>query len=322
MATQTLSDANATVNAGYYAATTLNAVDTDLVSTNIKSSVDIFGTVGTFTSDGDAVAGDMRTGKKAYVNGALVTGTVAAGAANVDGANGVNPVAIPAGIYAGTETATANDADLTAANIKSGVNIFGVAGTASLTSQSVVPITGQTSTVPLDPAPEGSDGNLHKGVAYPNPRFTAHTDNNGDGDCVDDGETCNGTVTDNLTGLIWLKNANCFGSRSWANALTDCGGLANGSCGLTDGSTAGNWRLPNIKELQSLIDFAYSGPALSANPFTSVELNNYWTSTTLANSNTISTNTRSAVVISLSSGAVSSATKTLTRYVWPVRGPQ
>ena len=35
-----------------------------------------------------------------------------------------------------------------------------------------------------------------KGVAWPNPRFT------------DNG---NGTVTDNLTGLIWLKNANCFG---------------------------------------------------------------------------------------------------------------
>ena len=39
--------------------------------------------------------------------------------------------------------------------------------------------------------------------------------------------------------------------------------LKSGQCGLTDGSVAGNWRLPNVKELQSLIDFAYSKPALS-----------------------------------------------------------
>ena len=30
----------------------------------------------------------------------------------------------------------------------------------------------------------------------------------------------NGTVTDNLTGLIWLKNANCGGAKDWATALT------------------------------------------------------------------------------------------------------
>lgn len=41
------------------------------------------------------------------------------------------------------------------------------------------------------------DGALQKGVAWPNPRFT---------------DNANGTVTDNLTGLIWLKNANCFSS--------------------------------------------------------------------------------------------------------------
>ena len=43
-----------------------------------------------------------------------------------------------------------------------------------------------------------------KGVAWPNPRFT------------DNG---NGTVTDNLTGLIWLKNANCFGTKKLGDGL-------------------------------------------------------------------------------------------------------
>jgi len=45
----------------------------------------------------------------------------------------------------------------------------------------------------------GDDGDLKKGVVWPNPRFTDNED---------------GTVTDNLTGLIWLKNANCFGAKN------------------------------------------------------------------------------------------------------------
>jgi hypothetical protein len=57
----------------------------------------------------------------------------------------------------------------------------------------------------------------------------------------------NGTVTDNLTGLTWLKNANCFGPSSWFDAVAFCKALKNGQCGLADGSNPGDWRLPNIK---------------------------------------------------------------------------
>ncbi len=78
--------------------------------------------------------------------------------------------------------------------------------------------------------PTGDDGDLGKGIAWPRPRFT------------DNG---NGTVTDNLTGLIWLKNANCFGLRAWNDAVSDCNGLNSGECGLSDDSNAGDWRLPN-----------------------------------------------------------------------------
>ena len=92
----------------------------------------------------------------------------------------------------------------------------------------------------------GEDGDLQKGVKWPKPRFK------------DNG---NGTVTDRLTKLIWLKNANAFGERTWEQALSDANTLASGSAGLTDGSVAGDWRLPNVKELQSLIDFAYDNPA-------------------------------------------------------------
>jgi hypothetical protein len=104
-------------------------------------------------------------------------------------------------------------------------------------SSAGVPKTGQTVTYAT-----GDDGDLQKGTSWPNPRFT----DNGDG-----------TVTDNLTGLIWLKNANCFGDRTWADALTDSGGLADGSCALTDGSSAGDWHLPNVRELHSLISYGW-----------------------------------------------------------------
>jgi hypothetical protein len=134
-----------------------------------------------------------------------------------------------------------------------------------LTSPGLVPVTktGQTNKYA-----DGDDGDLKKGVAWPVPRFT----DNGDG-----------TVTDNLTGLIWLKKADCFGERTWTQALSDCNNLADGSCGLTDGSSAGDWRLPNVRELQSLIDYGRYGPALPAgHPFTNVQSSYYCSSRTYA----------------------------------------
>lgn len=92
--------------------------------------------------------------------------------------------------------------------------------------------TGQTPTVPLNPAPAGSDGALQKGVPWPSPRFT---------------NNLNGTVTDNLTGLIWLQNANKWGAVTWDTARNNCNTLAADGFTLTDGSVAGDWRLPNVK---------------------------------------------------------------------------
>ena len=110
----------------------------------------------------------------------------------------------------------------------------------------------------------------------------------------------NGTVTDNLTGLIWLKNANCAGAmENWNTAIdyaaalydggTSCFGTG-GDCGLSDGSSAGDWRLPNRNEVLSLINIAYYNPALSdaagtrpwleGNPFTGVQSVKYWSSST------------------------------------------
>ena len=150
----------------------------------------------------------------------------------------------------------------------------------------------------------GDDSELRRGVLWPTPRFT------------DNG---NGTVKDNLTGLIWLKNANCFGARTWDQALTDANGLASPSCGLTDGSLAGHWRLPNVRELLSLIDFAASSPAIpSGTPFAGVQPSvRYWSSTVVAN------NTPNAWDIDFDIGTVNrNQAKTNTYFVWPVSGGQ
>ncbi|MFZ5797729.1 MAG: DUF1566 domain-containing protein [Thermodesulfobacteriota bacterium] len=131
---------------------------------------------------------------------------------------------------------------------------------------------------PCDPvacAGTGEDGELQTGVTA-SPRFT----DNGDG-----------TVTDRLTGLIWLQEGNCitfFGGdttgqnpRTWGPALEAANKLASGYCGLTDGSVAGDWRLPNIRELQSLLDYSQFDPALPpGHPFLNAVSSYYWSSTT------------------------------------------
>jgi len=173
----------------------------------------------------------------------------------------------------------------------------------------MVPKTGQTTSYAT-----GDDGQYKRGVAWPNPRFT------------DNG---NGTVTDNLTGLIWLKDANCvtFGTpENWYDALSDCNSLADGQCGLTDDSSAGDWRLPNLLELESLRDMKYYNPALSntagtgqwsqGDAFNNVQSSYYWSSNTLADG------TDTVCYYRMGYGDVLFGNKGLTYYVWCVRGGQ
>jgi hypothetical protein len=93
-------------------------------------------------------------------------------------------------------------------------------------------------------------------------------------------------VTDDLTGLVWLQNADCFsdnyGWSTWPEAFTETNTLAHGQCGLMDGSSAGDWRLPTIDELRSLFDPGLSPPYLpDGHPFTNVQVDEpgYWSST-------------------------------------------
>ena len=147
-------------------------------------------------------------------------------------------------------------------------------------------------------------------------------------------DCANGTVTDTVTGLIYLKNANCFELQSWPTANESAAGLADSACGLTDGSRAGDWRLqtkdewegilksscataPKIVGNQSPTPGCYTDATDAESEWASgVVSSNYWSSTTDA------ANTTFAWIVFLNSGSVNGNFKTLISYVWPVRGGQ
>lgn len=98
----------------------------------------------------------------------------------------------------------------------------------------------------------GQDGEHRLGRAWPSPRF------------VPEG----GAVRDALTGLLWRRAAEPCGPVHWDDALR--------------AATETGWRLPNINELESLVDCAHFGPALPRpQPFTDVR-DVYWSSTSSA----------------------------------------
>jgi hypothetical protein len=168
--------------------------------------------------------------------------------------------------------------------------------------------TGQwTSTAP------GDDGDLQPGVAWPNPRFS----DNGDG-----------TVTDNLTGLIWLKDADCLGMAQWSVALGNVSNLNSGaeySCTEYTAGTFDDWRLPNARELASLRHLAFIDPTLGdavgsgqwseGDPFTGVQNYYYWTSTAAENDPI-----NEAWYLRVGTGVYSYFLKSNSVYVWAVRG--
>jgi hypothetical protein len=310
------------IEAGYHDGSGTVEGDADLTAANIRAGVSIFGVVGSvIEAAGNAVAAEVRAGKTfSNANLAGITGTMA-----FRGGMTITPGSMPQTITTGYHDGSGSvvgDPDLVAASLRSGVSLFGVVGT--------YPVAGVQKTGEVDcwklsgsdwvedkgcvtNAPAGQDGKLRMGVSFPSPRFTK----NG-----------NGTVTDNLTGLIWLEDPDCFGMLKWYDAMMAAYNLKSGDCGLTDGSTQGSWRLPNANEMLSLVhegltsgkvpDTAGTDYAKPGDPFTTTPREKRWTSSSersWANENLVP-------CVSLSTAGIFSYCDRSGDYAhaWPVRG--
>ncbi len=145
-----------------------------------------------------------------------------------------------------------------------------------------------------------------------------------------------GTIRDNDTGLIWLKDANCrslpftdtLGRADWVGAGLTAEALADGTCGLTDGSEAGDWRLPTMEEWVGLMSNVYDNPALvnrvgdakwyDGDAFIRVAFGGsgvmYWSSTEHT-----SVDYAWAARLDIGDFGVPSKDSTWGHYIWPVR---
>ncbi len=187
-------------------------------------------------------------------------------------------------VYTAISDAIASIDDST---ILTGTTIFGVDGTASAGSEfpSQPLKTGQTlcnafnnnggdqSRIPC--ADTEQDGDSLNGASR------SYTDNS------------NGTITDNATGLTWQKcsrgqtGSDCSGGSATTLVFDDGNGdegiahqLALKYCNDNTAALPGSgWRLPNIKELLSIVDYGRVSPAINTSYFPNTRTGYYWSST-------------------------------------------
>ncbi|MGE4440444.1 MAG: DUF1566 domain-containing protein [Desulfomicrobium sp.] len=148
---------------------------------------------------------------------------------------------------------------------------------------------------PVDCPGSGQDGEFRTGLPWPIPRFELLE---------------NDLVLDRLTGLVWPRTASLGDfPMSWTEALDAVARMnEENAFGHAD------WRLPNRRELSSLISYSHHRPALPAvHPFT-VSQTWYWTSTTA------SLAPGYAWHVHLEGGRMFYGDKTRDAMVWPVRG--
>ena len=89
--------------------------------------------------------------------------------------------------------------------------------------------------------------------------------------------TGNGTVYDTKSKLTWQQTVSST-TYTWAAAKTYCAGVGTSLAGT-------GWRLPTLKELQSLVDYSQSaGPLIDQNAFPSTPSNWFWSASPLAGS--------------------------------------
>jgi hypothetical protein len=168
----------------------------------------------------------------------------------------------------------ARNTDPTEANVADGVGYktLNVAKTGTL--KNLLPKTGQVAS-----EEDYDDGYYHLTIGNNvSPRLINNVDN---------------SIDDKATGLQWVKDHAAIGTvggydfsayMTWDNAL-----LAVNELNIANYLGHSNWRLPNIKELMSIVDYGRVGPAIDP-LFLNTQNNYYWSSTMYAGNTTLAWN--------------------------------
>jgi hypothetical protein len=125
-------------------------------------------------------------------------------------------------------------------------------------------------------------------------------------------DNSDGTISDATTGLMWEQKTDDGGiqdkdiTSTWEEALVYCENLSSGRYN--------DWRLPNINEIQSILDYEHAEPAIDILYFPNTIWSAYWSATTRAN------DVYSAWGVNAGYGNVSSRNKSFLYYVRAVRG--
>ena len=154
---------------GNIAAAYAAAADKGATLPDVQNSANLPATIqgipsGTDTSDATATAGDILSGKTAYIASGKATGNIASKAAAAY-TPGTQNQTIAAGQYLAGAQTIKGDANLLAENIKKGVTIFGVTGTMeaeTMPTGSIIQMMGKT-------APDGylaCDGTVYNIADY------------------------------------------------------------------------------------------------------------------------------------------------------------
>jgi hypothetical protein len=189
-------------------------------------------------SDGAAGAEDVRAGRVIWSLHSNQWGTITGAAPT----QVLSPTAsvMQSGFY--DEIRWSDLIEVQPEQVRLGSTLFGVIGSTPFRSLWPAPImiTGATNSLV-----NGDDGSRRQGEPWPQPRFQA---------LVDERE---GVVRDRATGLYWKRQplpqqVNWTLARNEIDRLNEAPGFA----GYND------WRMPNIREILSLIDYGRSAPAL------------------------------------------------------------
>lgn len=107
-------------------------------------------------------------------------------------------------------------------------------------------------------------------------------------------DNSDGTVTDTKTGLMWKKCAEgqeplmCSGSAlsfNWQEALQRAQDVNAGTAGSN--LAYADWRVPNIKELASIVEESCLDPAINTAIFPNISFDEFWSSSPRADYNSV-----------------------------------